>query len=73
MQNRLIQTIVSDLKVNRFTEESECEFNQRLIYSAGAAWASQHALPPADSVPRMLGWQCARSGPPGGGPRAWPP
>ncbi|MFA9423138.1 MAG: hypothetical protein ACERLG_06150 [Sedimentibacter sp.] len=39
MKDKLIKTLARDLKVNRFTDESECEYNQRLIYSAGAAWA----------------------------------
>lgn len=38
MKDKLIKTLASDLKVNRFIDESECEYNQRLIYSAGAAW-----------------------------------
>ncbi|MGF7060874.1 hypothetical protein [Brassicibacter mesophilus] len=39
MKDKLIKTLARDLKINQFTDESECEYNQRLIYSAGAAWA----------------------------------
>ncbi|GKX31360.1 hypothetical protein SH1V18_38400 [Vallitalea longa] len=39
MKDKLIRILARDLKVNRFTDESECEYNERLIYSAGAAWA----------------------------------
>jgi len=39
MRNSMIQAIEDDLKIFRFAEETECEYNQRLIYSAGASWA----------------------------------
>lgn len=53
MKNELISTLATDLKINKFSDESEIEYNQRLIYSAAAAWAktlvyghsySDHAL-----------------------------
>lgn len=39
MKNELISTLSTDLKINKFSDESEIEYNQRLIYSAAAAWA----------------------------------
>jgi len=38
MKDKLLLKISSDLKLNRYKDESECEFHQRIIYSAGAAW-----------------------------------
>ncbi|PKM52142.1 MAG: hypothetical protein CVV02_03915 [Firmicutes bacterium HGW-Firmicutes-7] len=39
MKDKLIKSMSKDLNIVRFLNETECEFNQRLIYSAGAAWA----------------------------------
>ena len=39
MNEELIRKIASDLKIYKFRLESEEEYNQRLIFSAGAIWA----------------------------------
>ncbi len=38
MKNELISTLATDLKINKFSDESEIEYNHRLIYSAASAW-----------------------------------
>lgn len=39
MKDTLKKALANDMNICRFTSERECEYNQRLIYSAGAAWA----------------------------------
>lgn len=39
MKDELRKVLADDMNVYRFTYETEREYNQRLIYSAGAAWA----------------------------------
>lgn len=39
MKNELKQALAIDMNIINFVDESDCDFNQRLIYSAGAAWA----------------------------------
>lgn len=39
MKDKLKQVLAADMNIRRFKDESDCDFNQRLIYSAGAAWA----------------------------------
>jgi len=39
MKNKLKKELANNMNLYRFLNESECEYNQRLIYSAGAAWA----------------------------------
>ncbi|ABX40974.1 hypothetical protein [Lachnoclostridium phytofermentans] len=38
MKNQLLRQIERDLKLKRFINEAECDYNQRIIYSVGAAW-----------------------------------
>ena len=39
MKNRLRTKIASDMNIRPFQDEPDCNFNQRLIFSAGSAWA----------------------------------
>ncbi|NLD47915.1 MAG: hypothetical protein GX660_12090 [Clostridiaceae bacterium] len=39
MKDKLRKVLADDMNVYRYTYETECEYNQRLIYSAGSAWA----------------------------------
>jgi hypothetical protein len=38
MRDELKKDMSEKMNIRRFINETECEFNQRLIYSAGAAW-----------------------------------
>jgi hypothetical protein len=38
MKEKLRKALADDMNIYRFKDETECEYNQRLIYSAGAAW-----------------------------------
>lgn len=39
MRDRLIKALEDDMNIRQFVGESKCDYNQRLLYSAGAAWA----------------------------------
>lgn len=39
MKDKFKKILANDMNIKKFSDESECEYNQRLIYSAGAAWA----------------------------------
>ncbi len=39
MKHKLLMRIASDMNIRRFQDELDCDFNQRIIYSAGSAWA----------------------------------
>lgn len=39
MNTKLLNTIENDLRINRFIDELESDYYQRIIYSVGASWA----------------------------------